>query len=160
VIAEGLTTGVAVEERRKHFQRQRRRNEERVALERSEDQIAQLAGDGMILGNLRVVLDARRLVTRRHPAVDPFGGVETDASVAHLILGLWGIVASRNFGSAKTYAQIAGVVYLVLAVLGFVDPTGFGLLPLGGADIALHAVLGIILAGVGFTAKPGRAATA
>ena len=94
------------------------------------------------------------------PAILGLFPVNVLHNVAHLILGLWGIVASRNFGSAKTYAQIAGVVYLVLAVLGFVDPTGFGLLPLGGADIALHAVLGIILAGVGFTAKPGRAATA
>ncbi|HET6637365.1 MAG TPA: DUF4383 domain-containing protein [Gemmatimonadota bacterium] len=94
------------------------------------------------------------------PAILGLFPVNVLHNVAHLILGLWGIVASRNFGSAKTYAQIAGVLYLVLAVLGFVDPTGFGLLPLGGADIALHAVLGIILAGVGFTAKPGRAATA
>ena len=94
------------------------------------------------------------------PAILGLFPVNVLHNVAHLILGLWGIVASRNFGSAKTYAQIAGVLYLVLAVLGFVDPTGFGLLPLGGADIALHAVLGIILAGVGFTAKPGRTATA
>jgi hypothetical protein len=78
-------------------------------------------------------------------------------NLAHLILGLWGIVAARSFGSAKTYAQIAGVLYLLLTVLGFVDPTGFGMIPLGSGDIALHAVLGIILAGVGFTAKQGSA---
>ena len=81
-------------------------------------------------------------------------------NLAHLLLGIWGIVASRSFGSARSYAQIAGILYLVLAVLGFVDPTGFGLIPLGGGDIGLHAVLGLILAGVGFTAKQGRAATA
>jgi hypothetical protein len=46
----------------------------------------------------------------------------------------------------------------VLAILGVVDPAAFGLIPLGGADIGLHAVLGIILAGAGFTAKAAPAA--
>ncbi len=94
------------------------------------------------------------------PAILGLFPVNVLHNLAHLILGIWGIVASRSFGSARSYAQIAGILYLVLAVLGFVDPTGFGLIPLGGGDIALHAVLGLILAGVGFTAKQGRAATA
>ncbi|HET7692065.1 MAG TPA: DUF4383 domain-containing protein [Gemmatimonadota bacterium] len=94
------------------------------------------------------------------PAILGLFPVNVLHNLAHLLLGIWGIVASRSFGSARSYAQIAGILYLVLAVLGFVDPTGFGLLPLGGGDIGLHAVLGLILAGVGFTAKQGRAATA
>ena len=94
------------------------------------------------------------------PAILGLFPVNVLHNLAHLILGIWGIVASRSFGSARSYAQIAGILYLVLAVLGYVDPTGFGLIPLGGGDIALHAVLGLILAGVGFTAKQGRAATA
>lgn len=94
------------------------------------------------------------------PAILGLFPVNVLHNLAHLLLGVWGIVASRSFGSARSYAQIAGILYLVLAVLGFVDPTGFGLLPLGGGDIGLHAVLGLILAGVGFTAKQGRAATA
>lgn len=49
------------------------------------------------------------------------------------------------------------MLYLLLAVLGFIDPTAFGLMPLGGADIALHVVLGIVLTGVGFTAKEASA---
>ena len=39
-------------------------------------------------------------------------------NLAHLILGVWGIVAARSFGGAKAYAQIAGVLYLLLAILG------------------------------------------
>ena len=74
-------------------------------------------------------------------------------NVVHLLFGVWGLVASRSFGGAKTYAQIGGVIYVVLAVVGFVAPTTFGLIPIGGHDIWLHAVLGIVLAGVGFTAK-------
>ena len=74
-------------------------------------------------------------------------------NLAHLGLGLWGIVASRSFGAAKSYCTIAGVLYLALAGLAFVDPTTFGLIPIGGADIGLHAVLALVLLGVGLTAK-------
>jgi len=94
------------------------------------------------------------------PAILGLFPVNVLHNVAHLILGIWGILAARSFDGARTYARIAGVLYLLLAILGFVDPTTFGLIPLGGANIALHAVLGIILAGVGFTAKPTSAAMA
>lgn len=80
-------------------------------------------------------------------------------NLVHLAFGAWGLVASRSFGASKSYAQIAGVIYIVLAVLGFVTPTTFGLIPIGGNNIWLHAVLGIVLAGVGFTAKPETAPT-
>jgi hypothetical protein len=72
----------------------------------------------------------------------------------HLGFGLWGLLASRSWAGAKNYAMIAGVIYLILAVLGFVFPDTFGLIPIGGNDIWLHALLGIVLAAVGFTAKP------
>ena len=94
------------------------------------------------------------------PAILGLFPVNVLHNLAHLILGVWGIVASRSFGSAKSYAQIAGILYLLLTVLGLVDPTAFGMIPLGGGDIALHAVLGLILAGVGFTAKSRSGAAA
>jgi hypothetical protein len=79
-------------------------------------------------------------------------------NLAHLLLGVWGILAARSFSGARAYARIAGVLYIVLAILGLVEPAAFELIPLGGADIGLHAVLGIILAGAGFTAKAAPAA--
>jgi hypothetical protein len=81
-------------------------------------------------------------------------------NIVHLLFGVWGLVASRSFGAAKSYAQIGGVIYIVLAILGFVAPTTFGLIPIGGNDIWLHAVLGVVLAGVGFMAKEPMAAPA
>lgn len=74
-------------------------------------------------------------------------------NIVHLLFGVWGLVASRSFAGSKMYAQVAGVIYIVLAILGFVVPTTFGFIPIGGADIGLHAVIGLVLAGVGFTAK-------
>ena len=71
----------------------------------------------------------------------------------HVLFGLWGLAAARTFSGAKAYGQIGGVIYLVLAVVGYFQPDGFGLVPLGGNDILLHVVLGIVLAFFGFTAK-------
>ena len=79
--------------------------------------------------------------------------VNTLHNLVHLIFGLWGLVAARSFRASRNYAQVSGVVYVLLTVLGFVAPDGFGLLPLGGNDIILHAVIGIVLALVGFTAR-------
>ena len=87
-------------------------------------------------------------------------GVNLLHNVVHLLFGVWGLVASRSFAGSKMYAQTAGVIYIVLAVLGFVAPTTFGLIPIGGNDIWLHAVLGIVLAAVGFTAKDSSPAPA
>ena len=74
-------------------------------------------------------------------------------NIVHLVFGIWGLVASRSHGAARTYCRIAGVIYLVLFVLGFIAPTGFGLVPLGGTDPWLHLVLGVPLAYFGFAAK-------
>lgn len=81
-------------------------------------------------------------------------GVNLLHNVVHLLIGVWGLVASRSWGGAKSFLQIGGVLYIVLAILGFFIPTTFGLIPIGGNDIYLHAVLGVIMAGLGFTAKP------
>lgn len=77
----------------------------------------------------------------------------------HLVFGIWGLAAARTHPAARAYCRIAGVLYLVLMALGYLSPTGFGFVPLGGADIFLHLVLGVVLAGVGFTApsEPARA---
>jgi hypothetical protein len=78
----------------------------------------------------------------------------------HLLLGVWGVLAARSWAGAKQYATVTGVLYLLLAVVGFVSPNGFNLVPLGGSDIWLHAVLGIVLVYFGATAKNGATATA
>lgn len=74
-------------------------------------------------------------------------------NAVHVAFGLWGIVAARSFAGARNFARIGGVVYAVLTVLGFIAPSGFGFVPLGGHDIWLHAVLALGLLGAGFTAK-------
>lgn len=74
-------------------------------------------------------------------------------NVVHLLFGVWGIAASRTAPAARTYCRFGGLIYIVLTILGFVAPTTFGLIPIGGNDVWLHLALGIVLAGVGFTDK-------
>jgi hypothetical protein len=76
----------------------------------------------------------------------------------HLVFGVGGLAAARAHATARAYCQIAGVLYLVLTAVGYISPNGFGFVPLGGADVFLHLALGLILAGVGFTAprEPAR----
>lgn len=66
-------------------------------------------------------------------------------NLVHLLLGMWAVVAARSYSGARSYALLAGALYIVLAVLGVFSPHGFGLVPLGGNDIWLHLVLGAIL---------------
>lgn len=74
-------------------------------------------------------------------------------NIVHLAFGVWGLLAARSFAGAKMYATAGGAIYLVLAGLGFIAPTTFGLIPIGGNDIWLHAVLGVALLAAGLTAK-------
>ena len=80
-------------------------------------------------------------------------------NVVHLLFGIWGLAASRSWAGAKQFATIAGAIYLVLAILGFVAPDGFGLVPLGGSDVWLHLVLAAALLYFGLTAKGDAVAT-
>jgi hypothetical protein len=73
-------------------------------------------------------------------------------NVVHLLFGVWGLVAGRSAAGATQFAKIGGGIYLLLAILGFVAPTTFGLIPIGGHDIWLHAVIGVVLLYVGLTA--------
>lgn len=62
-------------------------------------------------------------------------------SVAHLALGAFGIIASREiFSTPRTFARVLALFYGALAVLGLIPgmDTLFGLLPIHGHDVWLH----------------------
>ena len=71
-------------------------------------------------------------------------------NIVHIAFGVWGLLASHTWSRAKTYCRVGAVIYRVLVVLAFVDPTTFGLVPIGGNDIWLHAVLALALGYFGF----------
>ena len=97
---------------------------------------------GFVLGSS--TMDTRLMIGLFH--------VNLVHNVVHLVFGVWGLVASRSGKWAETYAEVGGVVYLVLALVGFFAPNGFGLIPIGSHNIWLHGLIGLILAYVGFGA--------
>ena len=75
-------------------------------------------------------------------------------SLVHLAIGVWGIVAWRTYAASKGYARGLAVIYGVLTILGLIPATNtlFGLVPLFGHDIWLHALTAIIAAYFGWVA--------
>jgi hypothetical protein len=73
-------------------------------------------------------------------------------NLVHLVFGLWGIIASRSFDQARNYAKAVAIIYAVFIVMGLIPGlnTTFGLVPLHGNDVWLHALLAIPAAYFGF----------
>jgi hypothetical protein len=75
-------------------------------------------------------------------------------NLVHIIFGIWGIAAYRSYTGARGYSKAVAIIYAVLAVMGIIPGlnTTFGLIPLYGHDIWLHAVIAIAAAYFGFVA--------
>jgi hypothetical protein len=76
-------------------------------------------------------------------------------NVVHLIFGVLGLAAYAGTFAAVSYARLVAVAYGLLTVMGLIPGlnTGFGLVPLYGADVALHAVIAAASAYFGFAAR-------
>jgi len=83
-------------------------------------------------------------------------------NLIHLVVGLWGIAAWRNFAPARVYARGVTVIFAVIAVFGLVPglDTLFGLVPFYSNDIWLHAAAAVISAYFGWMAVPTAAPAA
>lgn len=82
--------------------------------------------------------------------------------IVHIVFGLILLaVAFMAAGKSALWLKILGVVYLLIAVLGFLlVPDGgdlLGLVTTNMADHLLHVVLGIVLLVAGFVAKGSKA---
>ena len=75
-------------------------------------------------------------------------------SLVHLLFGVMGLVMSRTYDAARTYSRIVAVAYGLLAVMGLIPrlDTVFGLIPIHGHDVWLHALIAIAAAYFGFAA--------
>jgi hypothetical protein len=76
-------------------------------------------------------------------------------NLVHIIFGIWGIVVWRSVPRSLMYAKSVAVIYAVLFVMGLIPflRTTFGLIPLYGHDIWLHAVLAGVAGYFGFVAR-------
>ena len=80
-------------------------------------------------------------------------------NLVHLAIGAWGIAAWRGMTSARTFSRTLAVLYGVLAVMGLMPATNtlFGLAPIHGYDVWLHAATAILAAYFGWMWKAGAA---
>jgi hypothetical protein len=61
--------------------------------------------------------------------------------LAYLAIGAWGLAAARTPGGARAYAGAMAALFASLTVLGLMPATHtlFGMMPLHGNDVWLHA---------------------
>ena len=82
-------------------------------------------------------------------------------NLVHLASGVIGLLAFASGPAAsRTYALVFGLVYIVVAIWGFIIGTGeaiLGFIPINTEDNILHLILGVL--GVGAYAASDPAAT-
>jgi hypothetical protein len=83
-------------------------------------------------------------------------------NVVHILFGIWGVLAYRSFGGSIGYFRSVAIIYAVLAILGLIPAfdTTFGLIPIYGNDVWLHALLAIVGAYFGWVRREGGIAAA
>jgi hypothetical protein len=78
-------------------------------------------------------------------------------NIVHMLLGIWGLLASRSITGSRLYGQSLAIIYGLLTILGLIPneatKTLFGLVPIHGYDILLHAGSALIAAYFGFVAR-------
>jgi Domain of unknown function (DUF4383) len=77
--------------------------------------------------------------------------VNTLHNVVHLLFGVLGLAAAAG-GWGRRYFQLVAVSYALLTVLGLIPGahTTFGLIPIWGNDVWLHALIAVASAYFGF----------
>lgn len=103
----------------------------------------------MILGVVFVIVGLLGFVN--HPVLGIFE-VNTLHNLIHLVSGILAIYfANKGEAPAKTFAKVFGVIYLLVAVLGFaLSGNILGLFMVNTADNLLHVVLGAVFLALGF----------
>jgi hypothetical protein len=67
-------------------------------------------------------------------------------NVFHIATGALGLVAAGSYASGRSYALVLGIVYIAVAIWGFIVGDGdsiLSILPVNTADNVLHLVIGV-----------------
>jgi hypothetical protein len=73
-------------------------------------------------------------------------------NLVHLVTGLAGLALARSYAGARIYALTLGVVYLLIALLGFIAESNdalLGLIAINVEDNILHVLIGVAGAAAG-----------
>jgi hypothetical protein len=75
-------------------------------------------------------------------------------NIVHLLVGLGGVLAYRSFDASRMFSRILAIFYGVLAIMGLIPAywaqTTFGLIPIHGNDVWLHAATAALAAYFGW----------
>jgi hypothetical protein len=80
-------------------------------------------------------------------------------NVVHIVTGILGLALASSYGSARSYALGLGVVYILVAIWGFIIGDGdsiLSIIPVNTEDNILHLLIGIAGIAAG-TATPAVA---
>ena len=94
---------------------------------------------------------------------DVFGVLSVNGwhNVVHIVTGALGLV-SLGYAAARSYALLLGVVYVVIAVWGFIignHESILGFIPVNTEDSVLHVILGVTGLGAYFATPAAPPAT-
>ena len=78
-------------------------------------------------------------------------------SIAFIVTGVLAIMCATRFKSTKLYFKIVGIVYAIVAIVGFWRGGDLYILHVNLADNVLHIVIGVIAIYLGFAAKTKEA---
>lgn len=83
--------------------------------------------------------------------------IDSTHNKVHLLSGLLALAATMSSRLARLYFKIAGGIYLLLAILGFILQDQFLAMQINFADSVLHAIIGFIALSLGFKkARTGK----
>jgi hypothetical protein len=79
-------------------------------------------------------------------------------TLAHLLIGAWGLAAYMGWSQPRFYARSLAVFYGVLGVMGLIPGlnTLFGIVPLHGHDVWLHLGTAVVAAYFGWRQEIGE----
>jgi hypothetical protein len=95
-------------------------------------------------------------------AVDSFYGrllglfpVNIMHNIVHLAVGAWGMLASKSVAASRLFGKGLAILYGLLTIMGLIPATQtlFGIAPIFGHDVWLHALSAAIAAYFGFIAR-------
>ena len=83
-------------------------------------------------------------------------------NIVHIAIGIWGILSYGSVGSARMFGKGVAILYGLLTIMGLIPGlnTLFGLAPIFGHDVWLHAVSALVAGYFGFVAREGDGAPA
>ncbi len=80
--------------------------------------------------------------------------VDTIHNIIHILTGLVALVASQATNYARMYFQVFGVVYALVAIIGFMQGDSvLNLFPINLADNFLHVLIAAVALYLGFGTK-------